>query len=275
MIGGFGKTTLPAFGVRAALGGFAVLAGLAVLAALGVFGVDPAPVGPSALVEVMPTAQRSALLETRRSVLLPARRDTWSTAAAAPVDAALVQAESRVGTLIESLAGRLKTQPDDVDGWRTLARAYAALGRHAAAIDAFKAALRLRPDEPALLADFAFSVAVLDPHAASGESARLIARALQLDPLNPKALALAGTLAFDRNDYPGAIVHWEQLARVEPAEGPSAKQLQLSILQTRQLAATRGGTAPAPQSMPTLANASREPGAGRIDSVARESARPR
>ena len=28
MIGGFGKTTLPAFGVRAALGGFAVLAGL-------------------------------------------------------------------------------------------------------------------------------------------------------------------------------------------------------------------------------------------------------
>lgn len=128
--------------------------------------------------------------------------------------------------------------------WRTLARSYAALGRHAAAIDACKAALRLRPDEPALLADCAFSAAVLDPHAASGESARLIAHALQLDPLQPKALALAATLALDRHDYPGAIVHWEQLARVEPADGPGARQLQLSILQTRQMAATRSGTLP-------------------------------
>ena len=206
-----------------AASGLAVVAGLALLGVPGIGAPEHAE------------ASTSASASMQGSALSPGL---------APVDAALDQAESRVNTLIESLAARLKSRPDDVDGWRTLARSYAALGRHAAAIDACKAALRLRPDEPALLADCAFSAAVLDPHAASGESARLIAHALQLDPLQPKALALAATLALDRHDYPGAIVHWEQLARVEPADGPGARQLQLSILQTRQMAATRSGTLP-------------------------------
>ena len=195
-----------------AASGLAVVAGLALLGVPGIGAPEHAE------------ASTSASASMQGSALSPGL---------APVDAALDQAESRVNTLIESLAARLKSRPDDVDGWRTLARSYAALGRHAAAIDACKAALRLRPDEPALLADCAFSAAVLDPHATSGESARLIAHALQLDPLQPKALALAATLALDRHDYPGAIVHWEQLARVEPADGPGARQFQLSILQTR------------------------------------------
>ena len=196
---------------------------------LAVLGIGYAIVGAPEHLGVAP----SAVLEARREPVKPA-----------PVDPAMVQAEARVSTMIESLADRLKAQPDDADGWRTLARSYAALGRHAAAIDAFKAAVRLRPDEPALLAEYAFSAAVLDPHAASGEAARLVERALQLDPLNPKALALAGTLALDRKDYPGAIAHWEQLARIEPADGPIAKQLQFSILQARQLAGLRSGVAP-------------------------------
>ncbi|MEP7099545.1 MAG: tetratricopeptide repeat protein [Burkholderiales bacterium] len=201
---------------------------------LAVLGIGYALIGAPEHVEVAPARQVSALADSRRAATLPA-----------PLDPALVQAESRVNAMIEGLAERLKTHPDDADGWRTLARSYAALGRHAAAVDAFKSAVRLHPDEPALLAEYAFSAAVLDPYAASGEAARLIERALQLDPLNPKALALAGTLALDRKDYPGAIAHWEQLARIEPADGPIAKQLQFSVLQARQLAGARGGIVPA------------------------------
>lgn len=81
-------------------------------------------------------------------------------------DDALVQAESRISRLIDRLAERLDAQPGDADGWHTLARAYASLGRHAAAIEAFRRALRLRPGEATLLADYAASVAALDPHAA-------------------------------------------------------------------------------------------------------------
>jgi cytochrome c-type biogenesis protein CcmH len=159
----------------------------------------------------------------------------------APIDDALVQAEARVTKMIEKLSDRLKANPNDADGWHTLARSQAALGRHAQAIDAFTRAARLHPDEPSLLAEYAYSSAVLDPHAASGEASRLIGRALQIDPANPKALALAGTLALDRKDYPAAISHWERLARIEPAETPTGKQLQFSILQAKQLAGLRGG----------------------------------
>lgn len=154
-----------------------------------------------------------------------------------PVDAALVQAESRVASMIDSLAQRLKSNPNDAEGWRTLARSQAALGRHAAAIDAFRHAVALRPDDPTLLAEFAFSAAVIDPYAASGEAAQLIERALRLDPANPKALALAGTLALDRKDYQAAVDQWEHLARIEPPDSPITKQLQFSIQQARQLAA--------------------------------------
>ena len=195
---------------------------------LAVVGIGYAVVGAPAQIDIAPSSAAAARVEPRE-------------AAPAPVDDALVQAESRVNAMVASLADRLHKHPDDAEGWHTLARSYAALGRHAQAIDAFRAAVRLRPDEPTLLAEYAFSAAVRDPYAASGEPARLIARALQLDPRNPKALALAGTLALDRKDYVGAIGHWERLAQIEPADSAITRQLQFSIVQARQLAGQQGG----------------------------------
>ena len=40
----------------------------------------------------------------------------------------------------------------------------------------------------------------------NGEPLRLIARGLQIDPGNLKALALAGTAAFDAKDGPGQFI---------------------------------------------------------------------
>jgi cytochrome c-type biogenesis protein CcmH len=175
-------------------------------------------------------------------------------------DPALAQAESRVVALVASLAARLKAHPDDADGWRTLARSYAALDRHASAVEAYGTAQRLAPRDATLLAEQAFSAAVLDPHATSGEPARLVARALVLDPLNPKALSLAGTLALDRKDYPAAVAHWERLARLERPGSESSKQLQFSILQARQLANLQGQpislqASPAPGNAAAVTNA--------------------
>lgn len=186
---------------------------------------------------------------TTTAPLAPPRRD-----AQAPIDLALAQAESRVTTMIDSLDDRLRAHPDDADGWHTLARSYAALGHHAKAIEAFRTALRLRPDDSTWLAEYAFSAAVRDPNAASGEPARLVERALRLDPTNPKALALAGTLALDRKDYRAAVGHWEQLAQTEPPDSVVGKQLKFSILQARQLAGTQSGLMPASALAPAPGN---------------------
>jgi cytochrome c-type biogenesis protein CcmH len=156
----------------------------------------------------------------------------------------LSRAEAQVSTLVVGLAERLTARPDDADGWQTLGRAYAALGRHAQAITAFKAAVRLRPEDATLLAEYAFSAAVTDPRGATGEAPRLVARALQIDPRNAKALALAGTLAVDRKDYQGAVALWEQWGQVEPADTPLGRQVRTSILQARQLAGLSGPAIP-------------------------------
>ena len=149
----------------------------------------------------------------------------------------LFAAEARVSSMVDKLAARVQAEPADADGWHMLARSYAALGKHAQAIAAYRSAARLRPDDATLLAEWAFSAAVIDAHDRDGEPLPLVERALRLDAQNPKALALAGTLALERRDYGSAATYWERLARVEPADSPVGRQLQASIAQVRQLAA--------------------------------------
>lgn len=153
----------------------------------------------------------------------------------------LPEAEARVVAMVERLAERLKTQPDDAGGWQMLGRSYAALGRHPEAIAAFRNAVRLRPDDPTLLAEYALSGAIANRREANGEPARLLARALELDPKNPKALALAGTLALDRRDYQAAVKYWERLAQLEPPDSPVGRQVQAGIAEARRRAGMRPG----------------------------------
>jgi len=157
---------------------------------------------------------------------------------------ALAQAEARISSMVDRLAERLKTRPDDAEGWQMLGRSYATLGKHGQAISAYETALRLRPNEPTLLAELAFSAAITNRRVGGADSAQLLQRALKLDPRNPKALALAGTLSLERKDYQGAVQHWEQLARNEPADSPLGRQIQASIAQARQLAGSQSALLP-------------------------------
>jgi len=130
---------------------------------------------------------------------------------------------------------------DDADGWLALGRTQASAGHHGLAVESYEAAERLHPDDTNLLAEHAFSAAVLDPQGRVGESSRLVERALQLDPKNTKALALAGSLALDGKDYAAAMHYWEQLARAEPAGSALARQARLSIAQAQRLADAPAG----------------------------------
>jgi cytochrome c-type biogenesis protein CcmH len=151
---------------------------------------------------------------------------------------AAVTPEQQINAMVDRLAERLKARPDDVEGWKKLARSYTVLGRHAQALEAYTKASQLRPDDAALLADYALAMAAANQRRFDGEPSRLIERALKIDPRQPKALAIAGAVAFDRKDYRSALRHWEQLARVEPADSPLAPQIRQSIAQARELAGT-------------------------------------
>jgi cytochrome c-type biogenesis protein CcmH len=151
---------------------------------------------------------------------------------------------AQIESMIDKLAARLKANPDDVDGWAMLGRSYAMLGKHELAAPALKRASAARPDDAALMADYADALAFISSGNLEGEPARLIAQALKLDGKNLKALSLSGTIAFNRKDYAGALRHWETLAELAP-NSEFLKQIQGGIDEARTLLKGGGSAASA------------------------------
>lgn len=171
--------------------------------------------------------------------------------ASAPAGQPHAMSFEQIAAMADKLAERLKAQPDDADGWAMLARSYAVLGRNPEAVSAYKKAVELQADDASLLADYADALATQNQRQLSGEPARLIARALKLEPDNLKALALAGTEAFERKDYAAAVKHWDRAVQVGPADSALVQQAKGGAAEAREL-----GKLPAPAAAAVTAAAS-------------------
>jgi len=166
---------------------------------------------------------------------------TESTAAgAAGGQPALQQIEAMVGKLAE----RMKANPGDAEGWMMLARSYAVLGRFAEAIPAYAHAAELQPDNASLLVDYADAVAAPEQTANNPRSLALIERALKIDPNHFKALALAGSAAFDRGEYTVAIAYWQKIADQLPPGSELAPRVQSMIADARDKLGAGGAASP-------------------------------
>jgi cytochrome c-type biogenesis protein CcmH len=73
-----------------------------------------------------------------------------------------------------------------------------------------------------------------------GEPEELALRALQIDPKNLKALALAGTAAFTRGDYGGAARHWQQMLPQLEKDSEDYRTVQGNIDEAKTLLAQAG-----------------------------------
>ncbi len=136
--------------------------------------------------------------------------------------------------MAESLAKKLKAAPEDGDRWIMLGRTYAYLGRLQDALNAFEEAMKRRPDDARLLADYADIYAgTKGGGSLMGEPEKLIKRALTLDPNQPKALALAGTIAFQRKDFAAAARDWERALSVLPEDSGFARQIASGLAEAR------------------------------------------
>ena len=63
--------------------------------------------------------------------------------------------------LSERLKKKLEQNPDDGVGWALLARSYVEMGRHSDAVMIYEKAMKLLPDDPQLLVDYADALGVL------------------------------------------------------------------------------------------------------------------
>jgi cytochrome c-type biogenesis protein CcmH len=149
----------------------------------------------------------------------------------------------QIQQMVAALAERLKAQPNDVEGWLMLGRSYVALARYRDGATALRRAVDLSPGNATLLADLADVTGMAQGRRLAGEPARLVQHALDADPRHVKALALAGSVAFEAKDYAAARSYWQRLVAVLPPESPMRQSVQGSIDEATQLEG--GGAAPA------------------------------
>jgi cytochrome c-type biogenesis protein CcmH len=137
--------------------------------------------------------------------------------------------------MVARLAARLKSNPDDAAGWRMLARSYETLRRFDQAAVAYANLLRIGPETPELLADYAVVLGMSQDQTLSGEPEKLIQRALVLEPDNIQALALAGSAAYERHDYSQAVVPWRRLLALVPSDSDMARSIAANIAKAESL----------------------------------------
>jgi cytochrome c-type biogenesis protein CcmH len=159
--------------------------------------------------------------------------------------------------MIGKLAARLAEQPADKAGWAMLGRSYTALGRYNDAATAFGRAVELDDTDVGVLIEYADLLGVLQGKDLRGRPAALVQRALELDPNQPKALALAGTVAFNEHQYVQAADFWQRLLRLLPPGSDGARGVAGSIAEAKALAAGKPAPAKLPPVLATVSGAVR------------------
>lgn len=166
------------------------------------------------------------IADAREKSGLPASKSPTPKPAGQPDNAQIVQ-------MVERLATRLKTTPDDLEGWARLARSYKVLGRLEESEKAYERAAVLVNKTPDMLTDFADLLATRANGNLEGRPLKLVQQALALQPMHPMALMLSGTAAMRRGDYKGAIAHWEKLNTVLQPGSPDAQWVAKSIAEAQ------------------------------------------
>ncbi|MBL8675378.1 MAG: tetratricopeptide repeat protein [Rhodospirillales bacterium] len=125
--------------------------------------------------------------------------------------------------MVDGLAERLKSTPDDVEGWRRLARARAVLGEHAQAAEAYARADKLKPDDPATLSAWVESRLRLDQSGTklTPETIALLRRLEAASPDSGLALFFLAQVAEEAGDKPGAIARLRRLQAMMPEGTPT------------------------------------------------------
>jgi cytochrome c-type biogenesis protein CcmH len=145
----------------------------------------------------------------------------------------------KVAEMAASLAAKLEKDPSNAQGWVMLAHTYYSMKRFAEATKAYERAVALVPGNADLLADYADALGATQ-QGLEGKPLALVERALEADPNQWKALALAGTAAFDRRDYKQAVAYWERLQASVPPDSQIGKSIAASIAEARSLGNIQG-----------------------------------
>ncbi len=151
-------------------------------------------------------------------------------AAMAPDERAVI-----IEGMVAGLAGRLARQPDDIEGWRMLARSYAALGDVAQSTDAWREAASRSGEAEDLreLAAALLSGRDADDNQVNAELKAVLEALLAGNENDPLALYFLGHAAAQNGDAPTAVTYWTKLRASLPPDSPLTPKLDGLIVDAR------------------------------------------
>lgn len=150
--------------------------------------------------------------------------------------AGMPQGHAEINSVVDNLVARLQDNPEDIEGWVMLGRTYAIMGKFQEASATYGKLVEMIPDNAQLLSDYADVLAMTNNGSLIGRPAELINQALSVDPEYPKALALAGTVEFEKENYEQAANYWQKLLGLIPQDSQLATSVSNSIDQAKSLA---------------------------------------
>jgi cytochrome c-type biogenesis protein CcmH len=189
-------------------------------------GIDPATLGvaqaQAPAIAPPPTQPPAHLADTGPS------GEAVAAAAKATAGASPDERQAMIRTMVEGLAARLATQPDDVDGWSRLGRSYLVLNEPQKARDAYAHAARLKPADTGLQQAYAEALIAAAGDDATGPPPEAIAvfrQILTAAPQNPEALWYVGLAEADAGHAGAAHDLWSRLLAQLPPAAPERDEI--------------------------------------------------
>ncbi len=127
------------------------------------------------------------------------------------------QSLSSVEAMVEGLVARLANNPNDVDGWRMLGWSYFNREQYSEALDAYKRAVALAPDNADNQSAYGESMVRAAGGLVSDEALAIFNTVLALNADDPRARFFKGLALDQAGDAGGAISTWIDMINTAPA----------------------------------------------------------
>lgn len=141
------------------------------------------------------------------------------------------QSLADVDTMISQLADRLKANPKDGEGFRMLGWSYVMTGHPEKAIEPYRRALVLLPDQAVVYSGYGEALAGVARNNVTSEAKAEFEKALKLDPSEPRARYFLALWQAQNGEERSALDHWIALANEGPADAPWQNDVHKQIAQ--------------------------------------------
>jgi cytochrome c-type biogenesis protein CcmH len=155
-------------------------------------------------------------------------------------------AENSVEELVARAEAHLTNNPEDGRGWDVLAPIYLRGGRFADSVMAYRNAIRLLGESGERLAGLGEAIASAANGLVTADAHAAFARAIELEPANPRAKFYQATAFAQEGKLAEAAAAWKQMFAALPEDSPWRPAVSQALSEVERMAASGTATASRP-----------------------------